>query len=245
MHLHCLLAAALAGCFIAPEPSPTQAAERAAPARAAFPLPAGGIAIAAEGPDGGPTLADVLRDFAQAAGQNVSIDAPTRQALEQAPAGLLRAVEVPAAALYAYVETLLFERGFVVSELRASEPRLLGIYSTRAGGLGCAPARAVPQEEIQLYRDHPALLVSTVLHLPSIDVRQLGNSLRALASERSATTIVPLGATSTLLIKGTGREVAELALMLEQADAAARADLEAHRGSETPPEDDAQPAGDR
>jgi hypothetical protein len=244
MQIHALFAGALAGCLLVQ--APTQTADRATAERAVFPTPAQGITIAAEGPDGGPSLADVLRDFAHAAGQNFSIDAQTRQALEQDPAGLLRAEEVPAAALYTYVETLLFERGYVVRELRASEPRLFGIYSTRlraSSGLG--PTRSVPAEEVELYRDHPALLVSTVLHLPWMDVRQLGNSLRALASEASPTMIVPLGNTSSILMRGTGREVAELVLLLKQVDADARTEVESRRAAETQREEAAQPADDR
>jgi len=215
-----LIGTALAAALLAPAPpGPSQAR-----ADTHFPAPSGAITIAATTADGGPSMADVLRDFARAAGQNLSISTATRAALEATPAGLIASAEVPAAQVYSFVEGLLVERGFVMSELRDQEPRLLGIYNQQEGL--SAPAQWVPADQLERFRAHPALVVLTVLCLEELDVRQLGNSLRALGGGVGSG-VVPIGSTNSVLLMGTGRNVADLAQVMLAANEAAGASRKA------------------
>jgi hypothetical protein len=214
-----LIGTAMAAALLATTPpGPSQAR-----ADTHFPAPSGAITIAATTADGGPSMADVLRDFARVAGQNLSISTASRAALEATPAGLIASAEVPAAEVYSFVEGLLAERGFVMSELRDQEPRLLGIYNQQEGL--SAPAQWVPADQLERFRAHPALVVLSVLCLEELDVRQLGNSLRALGGLGSG--VVPIGSTNSVLLMGTGRNVADLAQVMLAANEAAGASRQA------------------
>ena len=214
-----LISSCLAAALLAPTPRGPALAQ----ADTHFPAPSEAITIAATTADGGPSMADVLRDFARVAGQNLSISPATRTALEATPAGLIAPAEVPAGRVYSFVEGLLVERGFIMSELHDEDPRLLGIYDREE--LFSAPALWVPSEELERFRSHPALVVSTVLHLEALDVRQLGNSLRALTADGAG--VVPIGNTNSVFMMGTGRNVADLALVMIATNEAMLASREA------------------
>ena len=87
-----LTGACLVGTLLAPHPRAVTPAQ----AGVHFPQPSEGITIGATLADGGPSMADVLRDFARVAGQNLSISAATRKSLEKTPAGLIDSVDVRA-----------------------------------------------------------------------------------------------------------------------------------------------------
>ena len=64
----------------------------------------------------------------------------------------------------------------------------------------------------------------TVLDLPHVDVRQLGNSLRALTNDPSGTqSIIPVGSSNSLILTGQGTDLSDLAAMLLLIEEQARA----------------------
>lgn len=172
------------------------------------------------------TLADVVRMFSESTGLTISVSDPDRMRLEQTSAGLMTGVTVPTGAVYSFVETMLIEHDFALTLLRSEAPMLLGLYHLPTFE-GTAPYSAVlslSEAELMAF-DHPAVLVSTLLNLPHIDVRTLANSLRAVPKEK-VTTVIPIGNTTTVVFRGPARSVRGLVDMVRQADRALAADPE-------------------
>ena len=67
------------------------------------------------------------------------------------------------------------------------------------------------------YAQHPALLVQTTVDLPNVDVRQASTSLRAMMTDTTTQTLLPMGH-SSMIIAGTGRHVANMVAMLRDID---------------------------
>jgi hypothetical protein len=164
------------------------------------------------------TLDDLLAEFERIAGQHVVANAHTREALRATNVGLVAGVSVPPDEVYSFVESLLAHHGFFVGRLRSGNPRLLSVRSS--SGRGTWPVdewMTVPVEEIDDYADHPALLVETVVDVAPMDSRQIVNSLRQLVHGNHQGMVAVSG--SSLILRGTGSEVARTASMLELARA--------------------------
>ena len=77
-------------------------------------------------------------------------------------------------------------------------------------------------EDLAHYSQHPGLMVQTTVRLEHVDVRTLGNSLRALSSDARGTQgVIPVGNTSSVLLSGTVRQVTELVETLQRINAEA------------------------
>lgn len=205
----------------APQPviEPASAQADDANPLAIFPIPSADLEISIGG-DATPSLADVLMQFEDICGHNLHVSTGTLQELRDVTTGLSRSVTVPRQEVYSYVSALLSSSGFVMAETRAVEPRLLSIWSLNSHerGLVRAQARAVDVDEIARYERHPALLVETVLHVENIDARQVTNSMRATVTDTNIQVITPISAHS-LLLTGTGPEVADWIRLIRSADA--------------------------
>lgn len=205
----------------APQPilEPASAQADDANPLAIFPVPSADLEISIGG-DATPSLADVLMQFEDICGHNLHISTGTLQELRDVTTGLSRSVTVPRQEVYSYVSALLSSSGFVMAETRAVGPRLLSIWSLNSHerGLVRAQARAVDVDEIARYERHPALLVETVLYVENIDARQVTNSMRVTVTDANIQVITPISAHS-LLLTGTGPEVADWIRLIRSADA--------------------------
>jgi hypothetical protein len=121
---------------------------------------------------------------------------------------------VPASEVYLFVETLLFEHGYVLSKLKGGAVPLVGVHG-REGGPTSPRWTRVPAESLAGYADHPALLVSTVIDVAPVNAHQLTNSLRPLLPDAQRELVLPLSDTD-LLLAGTGRKVAQIAALLAE-----------------------------
>ena len=181
-----------------------------------FPLPSGSLTIVAQG-DGAHTMYDVVKELNAAGHQNFTVSQQTRSALESTSPGLLTDVVIPPAEVYTFVSSLLYRNGFLLSSLRTSQPSLLAIYSGNDRGYSWT---RIPAEEVPAYGRHPAFLVETVLAFENLDVRQMTTSLRALLSDNRAQSMLTVGNSNSVIIRGPGAKVAKLAEMMKEADAA-------------------------
>lgn len=189
-----------------------------------FPTPGSPLAIA-EDIEGRMTLEGLLREFTRATGQNLHATPYTRELLASTPIGLYSGVEVPPEEVYSFVESLLFQYGFVVSELRAQSPPLLAIQSLDDNETQSNVRFVeVDHADIEAYRDHPALLVQCVVPTQGLDNQQLSNYLRATFARNSAYQwLLPMGVQESLLVRTTGSEAAAIASMVAQAASQAEA----------------------
>jgi len=178
-----------------------------------FPLPTEGLSIPAP-QEGGPSLLSLLGDFSRATGQNLHASDETRARLRETSIGLMWGVDVPPSEVYSFVESLLWESGFVLFDERDTVPRMLAIKWLRGGERervrqGCV---TVPAANIEAYKRHPALMIQTVVEVPDVDHQKLSNVLRVLVTDNYTQQVAVVD--GSVILVGPGRQVAHMAEML-------------------------------
>ncbi len=198
----------------------------------AFPTPSAGMTIPAYEADGW-TMEQLLGEYARLTDQRLMIREDTRALLKQARVPLGEALTIAPETLHAVVETILIESDFVLSIAREANPRILSVSSMQNAARSNVRERAcfVPADQLEAWRDHPAILVTTVLTLDSVDVRVLTNSMRAMLTDANTQQLIPVGNTHSLLLTGFAPQVADLVEMLREVNEDARAANAAMSGS--------------
>lgn len=222
----CVSASAARPAQLAPAPSVSQASSDP------FPTPTSGLKLQIA-PGEEMSLDKLLDEFSRVTGQSLLISKDSCSALRSVPTGLNRSVDVPASEVYPFVESVLVHNQYVLQVLSDHEPRLLGVQSiaqSRNNNRSLSDlARYVPVSDIGLYARHPAVLVTTMVELPSTDVRTISNSLRSLLSDAVTQQIIAVGSTNSLVLGGSGTSVANLVTVLRECDAGAKRAEEAHQ----------------
>ena len=219
----CLASAALSlipAIFISPAPQLQQHDDNAA-AVLTFPVPEKPLSI----PAASANLEDLIREYARATGQSVTMRAETQQWLQQTPIILEGApVTVSPDRVQMVVESLLSENDFVLTVVTAANPRILSVISLNTAERTTIKDKAVyvSSDRIALMRAHPAMVFTTSLTLANLDPRQLANSMRTLITDANIQQLLPAGASKGLLISGMGPQVAGWIEMLQRLDADAR-----------------------
>ncbi len=208
--------AALSSCLLGPAPAP--AAQKLNAPSEYFPAPQKGISLQVSA-EKMPRLSDLLGEFSRATGMTIVSDEPTRRMLESS-CGLNQDVEVPAAQVYGFTESVLSYHGFLLYHLRSESPRLLGVTHPRALNDASGPIKPVyvPLESLGAWKDHPAFLVQTMLTLDNVDVRTLSNSMRAVLGDGRTQQLVPLGNSNSLLITAPASMATNIVDMFSRAD---------------------------
>jgi hypothetical protein len=224
-----------AGCASASAARPVQFALAPAASNAAadpFPTPSSGLKIQIA-PGEEMSLEKLLDEFSRVTGQTLLITQDTCQALKSSPTGLNRSIDVPASEVYAFVENVLAHNLHVLEVLSDHEPRLLAVHNLQNLRNSNRPlsdlAQYVPVKDIGLYARHPAVLITTMIELPSTDVRHISNSLRTLLSDTITQQIIPVGNTNALVLGGSGTAVANLVTVLRECDEGAKRAEEARQ----------------
>ncbi|MFT7074523.1 MAG: hypothetical protein ACJA0P_000523 [Planctomycetota bacterium] len=181
-----------------------------------------GLALAWPEDSEGITVLDVVSAYGLATGQRLAINQETRQLLGQTRAPLDRATSVPAPAVQGFVEALLRSSNCLLTIDRSSEPRLIGVHSLLTQGRNGIRARAMSIDSARsdVLRGHPAVLFSTVVNLPNVDVRQMVNALRTLITDANTSQMLPAGSTNSIILIGFGPMVADRVEELRAVDAA-------------------------
>lgn len=169
-----------------------------------------------------PTVMDLLKDYAELTGQNLSYNNETTQYLNNARIPLTSGVTVPAAEVQNFVESLLIATDFVLTLDRITEPRLIGVHSLQTSSRNTIRSQAIhlPIERLEWMRRHPAILCVTSIDLPNTDVRQVSNSMRTMITDANTQQMLPAGNSSTMVLTGFGRNIAALVDLLRTIDAA-------------------------
>jgi len=215
-----------AACLLSPGATPeASTAGRLAPGEH-FPRPAEPLIVSGPG-DRNTSLLDLVGDLARIGGVNVSLSADVRATLEATPVGLVSEAVVPPEAVWAFAESLLQHHGYVVSELRGSEPRLISVHSVNehASGFRWVPIEA---SQVDAYGDHAALLVETWVSFENLDTRQLITSMRGIMLDGTQAALA-LGSSNSVFLRGTGSRVAALVALMRGADREAGTWIERRR----------------
>lgn len=182
-----------------------------------FPVPTSGLVVQARGNQ---TLEGLLLEFAEVTGEHVLYSDETAVLLRNASTQLMDSITVAPQDVYSVVQGVLSSNRFTVVDVRRSEPRMLAIHSMDSSTRSIAKqwARFVPFDQLGDYEGDSALLIRTAQLLPNTDVRTLGNSLRMMVMDPNTLQMIPIAGSQTVVITGFGKDVNDLARLLQEVD---------------------------
>lgn len=155
---------------------------------------------------------------------NFTYTRETGAQLNQLKLKMLGIKRVPKSDFYSFFQIMMVINDFVCSRIGPEHISVVLITSTQTPGKGNLrkDARYVTPSEVEQYADQPATLITTVLDLPSTDVRTLSNSLRQMFTDAQTQQIIPVGNSNSLIITGFGSDVAAIVKMLRFVDDASQ-----------------------
>ena len=118
------------------------------------------------------SLAQLVSEYSRVTGQGASIGAEAKALLASVKVSVSPATTVPPAMVQQIFEQVLVDSGFMLGIVSEVEPRMYSLVSltTRDRSSLRRAARYVAREDLEAYRRHPAVLISTVVALPNTDV---------------------------------------------------------------------------
>lgn len=155
---------------------------------------------------------------------NFTYSRDTGQALSQIKLKMFGPKRVPKKDFYSFFQIMMVINDFVCSKIGPDHLSVVLISNLQAPNKGNLRKDAVyvAPNEIDKYADQPATLITTVLDLPSTDVRTLSTSLRQMFTDAQTQQIIPVGNSNSLLITGFGSDVAAIVRMLRFVDNASK-----------------------
>jgi hypothetical protein len=170
------------------------------------------------------TLEAFVKICQQTTGLNFTYGKETEPALKQARLRMFGQKRIPKTDFYSFFQIMMIINDFVCSKIGPDHLSVIVISSLNQGqGRGSLRNEAVYvfSDDINRYADQPATLVTTVIDLPSTDVRTLSNSMRTMFTDANTQQIIPVGNSNSLIITGFGSNVASIVKMLRFVDDAA------------------------
>jgi len=172
------------------------------------------------------TLEQFVKICQETTGQNFTYSEETRPLLKQKKLRMFGQKRIPKADFYSFFQIMMIINDFVCSKIGPDHLAVIVISSmsqgAQRGGSLRNEAVYVFADDIDRYADQPATLVTTVIDLPSTDVRTLSNSMRTMFTDANTQQIIPVGNSNSLIITGFGSNVASIVKMLKFVDEAAR-----------------------
>jgi len=175
-----------------------------------------------------PSLLDLLEEFADCTGQKLLMTREAVTHLRGIQVSLLTGTQVPVEEVYPFVESILAHHYAFITPAKGGKVPMLTVHALQAGGRSGSPHKSwtkVTPEDLPKYKDHPALLILTTVHLPNTEVRQISTSMRTMFTDQNTQNMIAVGDHSVLLM-GPGRMVAEMAEMLLLIDEASAVRVE-------------------
>ena len=172
----------------------------------------------------GMTLAYLVRACEQVTGIVFTYDAETAQHLETEVVRLIGVKEVPKEEFYNFFQILMVIYDFVCTEVGSEPISVIQITSLNTGDRNVIKKDSVfvGPDDLEKYADQPAPLITTVVHLPNTDVRQLSNSMRTMITDANTQQMLSAGNANAMVLTGFGSNVVALARMLRIVDEASR-----------------------
>ena len=222
---------ALAAALLVPPSAPAASAPQQESAsevlKDLFPAPSGPMTLESGSSDNPLTYKALMQQYGELTGQFFVVPEDTKDMLGR-PLFLDRTMTVPANEVQSVFEKLLRHGDFVLEPLTKSGPRIVRLTSLLTNQRNNIRSRAIflGPDELHLAELHPALLVTTVVTLPNVDVRQVSNSMRTMITDANTQQMLPAGNSNSMILVGFGDQVAALSdalkLKNDAADSAAK-----------------------
>jgi general secretion pathway protein D len=170
--------------------------------------------------DEGMTLYEFVKACEQATGLQFIILQESSTNLQNETVRMIGTKRIPKRDFYSFFQIIMFIYDYSCVEVGAGPTSVIVIQAnTPTGGRGGGSSITqksiyVLPEELEEYADQPATQITTVVNLPNTDVRNLSNSLRTLQPDTNAMNIVPAGNSDSLILRGYGSYVVQIARLL-------------------------------
>ncbi len=171
----------------------------------------------AEGVDVGMKLEEFVKICQQATGLNFTYTKETRPLLQADTVRMFGTKRIPKDDFYRFFQIMMFINDFATIEVGPDHLKVIVIQSLQqASARSGIQQRAlyVLPDDLEQYKDQPAVLVRTVITLPNTDVRQLTTSLRPLLPDQSTGGMLNAGSSNSLILTNFGTTVYHLAQLL-------------------------------
>jgi general secretion pathway protein D len=172
-----------------------------------------------EDQNNGLTLEQFVKSCEQTTGINFVISKQSAQALAQERVRMFGTKRIPKKDFYAFFQIIMFINDFACIEVGPTPLSVVVVQPI--GGAGGRPntsirqgAVYVPPDDLDQYANQPAILITTVLTLPNLDVRNLSNSLRSMLTDTNTEQMLPAGNSDSLVLTGFGSSVWQKAQLL-------------------------------
>jgi general secretion pathway protein D len=169
------------------------------------------------------TLYQFIKACEQATGMDFVVNDAEAQALQNEPIRLIGTKRIPKREFYSFFQIIMFINNFSCVQVGAGASSVIVITSEQPGA-GRVGTNAVKQrstyvmpEEVDQYIDQPATQIITTIAVGNMNARDLANSIRSLYPDQNYVNLVP-GGTNSLIIKGNGSVVAQMARLLAVLD---------------------------
>ncbi|MEM7311426.1 MAG: secretin N-terminal domain-containing protein [Planctomycetota bacterium] len=169
-----------------------------------------------------PTLEDFVNICQEATGRNFTYNDQTQSELKTKKLFMYGQKRIPKQDFYRFFQIMMFINDFVCVDVGPPHiavtliQSLTGAAATSGRGIRQKAEYVLP-EDLEDYADQPATLVTTVLHLPNTEVRQLTTSLRTLFTDTNTQGMIAASDHSVIL-QGFGSNIAALAKLLRLID---------------------------
>ncbi|MCB9916382.1 MAG: hypothetical protein H6828_14735 [Planctomycetes bacterium] len=165
----------------------------------------------------GMTLQQFVKICQQNTGINFTFTKDTEQLLNTTKVQMFGPKVIPKKDFYSFFQIIMIINKFVCTRIGPEHMSVVVVSSMDSQARTSVRADAVyiTPEEVPSYADQPATLVQTVLNLPNLDVRTLGNSLRQFIVDPNTLVMIPVPESNSLILVGFGSHIAALAHMLD------------------------------
>ena len=174
--------------------------------------------------DDGMTLEDFVQTCQTVTGITFTYDTETQGYLSNAKVLLIGSKKVPKKDFYNFFQILLVINNFVCTQVGPEPISVIEITSLDTGARSTIKSAStyVDPENLSKYENQPATLITTVIHLPNTDIRQVTTSLRQMFPDPNTQSMLPAGNTNSVVLTGFGTNVVSLARMLTIVDNASK-----------------------
>ena len=176
-----------------------------------------------EDPNDSMSLEEFVKACQEATGLNFVVPPDSESQLTTGKVRMFGQKRIPKRDFYSFFQIIMFINDFACIEVGSGPLRVIVVQqlaqATGRGGQNIKQrAEYVLPDDLDRYVDEPATLITTVVTLPNVDVRQLSNSLRALMSDNITQNMLPVGNSDSLVLTGFGTNIWQLVQLLELVD---------------------------
>ncbi len=164
----------------------------------------------------GMSLEQFVKICQQNTGINFTFNNDTKSTLASTNVQMFGPKVIPKTDFYSFFQIIMIINRFVCTRIGPEHLSVVVVASLDSAQRSNVRGDAIyiTPDQIEEYANQPATLVQTVLHLPNMDVRTMGNSMRALVVDPNTMQLVPIPESSSLILIGFGSNIAALARML-------------------------------